>query len=758
MHREKRRSILSYSLLATGVFFSVAGRMYADNAARRTDAFEIVRATNTVLPNRVDVGADPASPAPLTADMIAAAAEQPPPESLLIDDDRVLCSEGQTVFDSVMEVVDQIPYRLNYMDLTESNDLARIRSEPASFWTAKPTPWKTVLRELVSPHGLDFLEDGEIIRIGTERKIAAARKELARDTLERNRTAIEVNFEGGTQLYIALRTIQSCAGISINYDYMAPQDRNAPMLTASAPTADETSAAQPVGKTTTYVTQSGQPQEWRIVLREVLEPNGYEFLEKDGVVRIGSPSQIEQWRREEIDELPVVNERVRIFHASPEDIIDQLTKLKDRGELFKHSRSFAVLLNPDTRDTAHSKRFPGGSVSISASGEGEQMGGDVGDIGSFGSMNRPRVPPSILIGDVEENLEAIIAQIRALDVRERQVLIEAKIFEVTEGSARELGINWENLSGGGSFVSGVEYSRSWQESRINTANRTDGYEDTYELSKQEDLMTDQTTSESHTRDYSHTDTESKLNTFDRIYDSFIQGGFTSILNPLEFNFYWQAIQTADDFEMISQPSLVIGDHSEAVIRVGIIEPAYRRVETYPENNQNVAVSYEWQMIQTGIALWVVPEISPDQRMVRLSIHPQDSDVTGYVTVGTGDEGGRYPVLAIREIDTRVSVPSGYTLMLGGLIDSNKGDEERKVPLLGDIPLLGRLFRWNSKGRDARNLIILMTPTILDDDNPNTGYERPAQPFTRDLLRGLGRDLGNPVPDVNEKDKVDVKGR
>ena len=89
-------------------------------------------------------------------------------------------------------------------------------------------------------------------------------------------------------------------------------------------------------------------------------------------------------------------------------------------------------------------------------------------------------------------------------------------------------------------------------------------------------------------------------------------------------------------------------------------------------------------------------------------------------------GSILPVITSRELTTRVNVPSGHTVAIGGLVENQKSKIEKKVPILGDIPLLGLLFRHTEDTVSKNNLIILITPTILDDNKPLTGLEAVAQ--------------------------------
>jgi type II secretory pathway component GspD/PulD (secretin) len=96
-----------------------------------------------------------------------------------------------------------------------------------------------------------------------------------------------------------------------------------------------------------------------------------------------------------------------------------------------------------------------------------------------------------------------------------------------------------------------------------------------------------------------------------------------------------------------------------------------------------------------------------------------------------------PIFATRSLDTRVMIPSGNTLVMGGLISDSVSESNVKVPLLGDIPFMGRLFRQDRKSREQGNLIVFITPTIVQDQD--------FQPTATDYLK-------TPVPAGNSMDK------
>ena len=164
--------------------------------------------------------------------------------------------------------------------------------------------------------------------------------------------------------------------------------------------------------------------------------------------------------------------------------------------------------------------------------------------------------------------------------------------------------------------------------------------------------------------------------------------------------------------MISHPLIIVGNKVESKIHVGERYPTVTSTRT--DNTDATTVSaysetVEWNDL--GLTLWVVPEIDLENDMVRLTVNPKMS--TWVKDIKT-DSGSVLPVISTRHLSSRVQVPSGYTVAIGGLIDSQKRMIEKKVPLLGDIPILGRLFRHNNEQIQKHNLIILLTVTILDD--------------------------------------------
>ena len=112
---------------------------------------------------------------------------------------------------------------------------------------------------------------------------------------------------------------------------------------------------------------------------------------------------------------------------------------------------------------------------------------------------------------------------------------------------------------------------------------------------------------------------------------------------------------------------------------------------------------------------VTPRITADNR-ITLKVLPEVSRIFDTVTAYSAGEANTAYIFDSRRMETTVMIPSGNTLVLGGLVTDDIRNSDTKVPLLGDIPLLGTLFRSNSKSRAKSNLLIFITPTIVQDSD------------------------------------------
>ena len=161
-------------------------------------------------------------------------------------------------------------------------------------------------------------------------------------------------------------------------------------------------------------------------------------------------------------------------------------------------------------------------------------------------------------------------------------------------------------------------------------------------------------------------------------------------------------------EILSRPSILTRNNREALISVGSLVPFAQSGNVNSITGQTIP-QYEYEPI--GISLRVTPYITP-HGLVELSLFPEISEITDEKIIVA--DGLELPVFATRSAQTVVVTPNGKTVVIGGLMQDNKVESERKVPFLGDIPILGSLFRRTVKKDTKTELLIFLTPFIVEN--------------------------------------------
>lgn len=186
-------------------------------------------------------------------------------------------------------------------------------------------------------------------------------------------------------------------------------------------------------------------------------------------------------------------------------------------------------------------------------------------------------------------------------------------------------------------------------------------------------------------------------------------GTTTILGTeiLNLGALISALSTDSDTNILSTPSLVTLDNQEAEIIVGQNVPYITGSYTTDSDDSSVNPFQTIKREDVGIKLKIKPQIN-EGNIIQLDIEQEVSNIESY-----RDEG---PTTNTRSIATSVVVENGKILVLGGLISDELQESVQKVPLLGDIPLLGQLFRYTSSQQQKRNLMVFLQPIILRDSS------------------------------------------
>ncbi len=199
------------------------------------------------------------------------------------------------------------------------------------------------------------------------------------------------------------------------------------------------------------------------------------------------------------------------------------------------------------------------------------------------------------------------------------------------------------------------------------------------------------------------------------------GGVYQVLGS-DFQATLRAIAQAGNAEILSRPSILARDGQPATILVGQEVPLITGVTFEAVGNSTIPIN-NVQYTPVGIQLNLTPYIS--QNYVEMIVTPQDSEVDPTQTEPIGD-GVNAPVIDTRAADTVVVTPDAQTVVIGGLMENDKSASVSKIPLLGDIPLLGVLFRSKSTADTKSELMIFMTPHIVHTPMQLAGLNIPAQ--------------------------------
>ncbi len=188
-------------------------------------------------------------------------------------------------------------------------------------------------------------------------------------------------------------------------------------------------------------------------------------------------------------------------------------------------------------------------------------------------------------------------------------------------------------------------------------------------------------------------------------------GVYSILGS-DFQATLSAVAKAGKTEILSRPSILARNNQAATISLGQQVPLISGTRFDTFGNQINTVTYQ----SVGVNLSVTPFISSDGN-VEMVVTPEISSLTDrsqWVNISSGGTNGAVlvPVINSRVATTTVVVPDGQTVVIGGLMENTQADSETKVPGLGDIPLLGNLFKRKVKENVKRELMIFLTPTIV----------------------------------------------
>lgn len=210
----------------------------------------------------------------------------------------------------------------------------------------------------------------------------------------------------------------------------------------------------------------------------------------------------------------------------------------------------------------------------------------------------------------------------------------------------------------------------------------------------------------------------------------------------------QALINEGKARILSRPSITTMSGKTANILIGGRIPI-------PVSDGNGNVSIDWH--EYGVKLNIEPVVDSEDKITS-KVHAEVSTLD--YSHGVKIDSFSVPGIATREAESEVNVRSGMTMAIGGLINSEDAKIVSKIPLLGDLPIIGRFFRHTSNTRDKREVIILITPTLVADDTPVPMSRRMKESYEASERTARNRELvetGKPVPQGTDAEERDLWG-
>jgi type IV pilus assembly protein PilQ len=507
--------------------------------------------------------------------------------------------------------------------------------------------------------------------------------------------------DGGTQLVVATEGLFDTSAYQTGNEYILEVT---PKGAATAAVGQAGASAQPQRYTGKPVTFNFQDVPVRTILQLVAEESGLNIVAADTVTGnltlrlINVPwdqaldvvlraKSLDKRRdgnvvwvapQAEIAAFEQAREQARIELDNKAELVNEMIAIN-----YANAEEIAKLL------TDGSKSGQGGG----GAGQGQERG----FLSPRGSVSFDTRSNTLLVADTAKKVQAIRELVTVLDRPVDQVLIEARIVIAQESFARDIG---------------ARFGISGQESDVITSGSTEsnrGYlnqvaANNAALARYEAELADFNAGLTTTRPTRPTLTlpgfADVLNTSFSVAPNSAMA-FTILGNNLDLDIELQALQTEGRGEVVANPRVITANQREAVIKQGD-EIGYVTV-TGVGANATATVQFKEAVLE----LKVTPTITQDNR-VFLNLAVKKDEIAGFIQAN----GGEVPQITKREVTTAVLINNGQTVVVGGIYEFEKREDLSKVPFLGDIPGLGNLFRSKGRNSDKAELLVFVTPRIL----------------------------------------------
>lgn len=327
---------------------------------------------------------------------------------------------------------------------------------------------------------------------------------------------------------------------------------------------------------------------------------------------------------------------------------------------YARAADIAAILKSSSAEAA-SAATSGGEGGDVSGGTGPQSGG--GFLSSRGSVSVDDRTNTLIITDTSVNLDGVRSAISFFDVPVQQVLIEARIVSARTSVGDQLGVRW----GGALYPSSNLFASGSVESNANVQNQISGGSGNPDLAFPDAFAVDLPAGGS--------------------ASSFAVGLIAD--NLLDLDLEISALESMGDAEVVSQPKIVTSDGQAASIFSG-------QSVAFPDADGGT------KFIEAGLNLNVTPQVTPDDKVILTLTVNQDSLAAGGGAIDTNT------------VTTQVLVENGVTLVLGGVYRTEKTQLVEKAPILGDLPVIGKLFKRTTSSDERSELLIFITPKLIEE--------------------------------------------
>jgi len=405
--------------------------------------------------------------------------------------------------------------------------------------------------------------------------------------------------------------------------------------------------------------------EVREALRIIVESYGWSYVQNNGIMQVMTDQEYETKYGYHFGQK--METRIKqLSYAKAADVAAVLSQMKSSsGKVIIDQNSGILILTDepeklDAMDAVMQRMdIPVRSVVFVLSyAKAQEISSKITDLltPSIGTLKFDDRSNRIMVTDTAAKIAAIEKVIKAFDQKDREVLIEAKILQITLSDEFKLGIDWEGVI--------ADYH-----------NLTFGSDfDVLSSSEKRGQLSIGTVADD---------------------------GYTALV---------EALETVGETNILSAPRIMVVNNEEAKILVGSTQPYVTTTTTTPSAGPST-IAESVNFIDVGVKLYVTPTIHEDD-FITMKIRPEVSSVTSNLTTSNNNT---IPIVETSEAETVVNVKDGVSVIIGGLIKEETINTTKKVPFLGNIPILGMAFRSKSDSTSKTEIVIFLTPQIVSGD-------------------------------------------